>query len=120
MRINLLAGAALVLAIAIGGPCHRAAAMVPASPSRTITGSRDDGVLLHVHLRRANSWQWAPRQYWRWDHRPIWDDPWEVLRPTIWGSPEPYLVPADIWACEWHLPRVHPRYRHRHRCHAWH
>jgi hypothetical protein len=54
--------------------------------------------------------RWPPRQYWQWDRRPIWDDPWTVLQPTIWGSPEPYVVPADSWARGWHPPWI--RYRH--------
>jgi hypothetical protein len=38
-----------------------------------------------------------------------------VLRPNFWGSPEPYFVPADQWAHEWHPPWVrHWRPRHPH------
>jgi len=59
--------------------------------------------------------RWPPRQYWQWDQRPIWDDPWTVLRPTIWGSPEPYFVPADRWAHEWRPPWI--RYRRAHHRH---
>jgi hypothetical protein len=59
--------------------------------------------------------RWPPRQYWHWDQRPIWDDPWTALQPTIWGSPEPYAVPADSWAHEWRPPRI--RYRHAHHHH---
>jgi hypothetical protein len=59
--------------------------------------------------------RWPPRQYWQWDQRPIWDDPWAGLRPNIWGSPEPYVVPADRWAHEWHPPWIRDRHaRHRH------
>ena len=50
--------------------------------------------------------RWPPRQYWQWDQRPIWDDPWTVLQPNFWGSPEPYFVPADQWAHEWHPPWI--------------
>jgi hypothetical protein len=57
---------------------------------------------------------WPHRQYWQWDHRPIWDDPWLVLKPNFWGSPEPHLVPADIWARKWHPPWPHYWPHHRH------
>ena len=61
---------------------------------------------------------WPNRQYWQWDHRPIWDDPWLVLKPNFWGSPEPHLVAADIWARKWHPPWLHywgPHHRHARR-----
>jgi hypothetical protein len=67
----------------------------------------------------AYAQQWSPRTYWQWDERPIWDDPWTVLRPNFWGSPEPYLMPADIWACEWHLPGVRYWRWHRRHCRSW-
>ncbi len=57
---------------------------------------------------------WPHRRYWQWDHRPIWDDPWVVLKPNFWGSPEPHLVPANVWARKWHPPRLH-HWRAHHR-----
>lgn len=56
---------------------------------------------------------WPHRQYWQWDRRPIWDDPWLVLTPNFFGSAEPHLVPADIWARKWHPPWPH-HWRPRH------
>jgi hypothetical protein len=60
--------------------------------------------------------EWPHRQYWQWDHRPIWDDPWAVLKPNFFGSPQAHLVPADIWARKWHPPWLH--YWRPHRRHA--
>jgi len=101
--------APLLLATAIMASLFTASPMahVEAMPFAPLAApSPGSGTLLtHVWCRCDRTW--ARRQYWRWDHRPIWDDPWTVLRPTIWGSPEPYLVPADIWARKWHLPRHH-------------
>lgn len=68
---------------------------------------------LKHHWRCDCARDWPHRQYWQWDHRPIWDDPWLVLKPNFFGSPEPHLVPADIWARKWHPPWLH-RWRHRH------
>jgi hypothetical protein len=68
------------------------------------------------HWRCDCARDWPHRQYWQWDHRPIWDDPWLVLEPNFWGSPEPHLVPADIWARKWHPPhdwRSHRRHARR-------
>lgn len=63
--------------------------------------------------------EWPHRQYWQWGDRPIWDDPWVVLRPNFWGSPEPHVVPADIWACKWHLPSARPSRWQRRQCPEW-
>jgi hypothetical protein len=68
----------------------------------------------HAHWRCACSREWAPRRYWQWDHRPIWDDPWLVLKPNFWGSPLPHLLPANIWAREWHPPWLHRWRAHHH------
>jgi hypothetical protein len=105
MAKAIIGGAVLAAVLALGATTHGAAA---------------DGYRKAVHHRRQFAREWAPREFWQWDHRPIWDDPWTVLRPTIWGSPEPYVVPADIWACKWHLPPAHPWRWHRRRCRAWH
>jgi hypothetical protein len=67
-----------------------------------------------AHWRCACMRDWPHRQYWQWDHRPIWDDPWLVLEPNFWGSPQPHLVPADIWARKWHPPWLHGRPQRRH------
>jgi hypothetical protein len=107
MRSNLPAAAALALALAVlGGAPNRAAATELASPEHAVASPR----------HHARQWPW--REYWQWDHRPIWDDPWVVLRPNFWGSPEPHLVPADIWACKWHLPSPRKWQWHR-RCGVW-
>jgi hypothetical protein len=82
---------------------HPAAAMGPMAPFALATGHGYGAPVQAIHDVR----RWRQRHYWRWDHRPVWDDPWEVLRPTIWGSPEPHLVPADVWARKWHLAHIH-------------
>lgn len=97
MPKTAIAAVAFAAALLTGAPSHRAAADGYSAPVRTI----------HYAKR-----PWHQRHYWRWDHRPIWDDPWEVLRPTIWGSAEPHFVPADIWARKWR-----PTYLHR--WHRW-
>lgn len=121
MRRAVLALSALLLVFALDDLPDRAAAMV-LSFSAAATGH--DGRLQTVGFDCSRCVRaWGPRQYWQWDHRPVWDDPWAVLRPTIWGSPEPHLVPAGIWTCKWHLPSARPwrlswRWHHR-QCRAW-
>jgi hypothetical protein len=104
--------AGLVLAAA---PASRAMAITAAAPSELARASPDANGIYMAHFtcdpRCAR--RWPPRQYWQWDERPIWDDPSAVLRPNFWGSPEPYFVPADQWAHEWHPPWVR-RWRPRH------
>ncbi len=80
-----------------------ATAMGPAAPAALAHAGADSAPVRMIHYAR----RWHQRRYWRWDHRPVWDDPWEVLQPTIWGSPEPHYVPADIWARRWHPARWH-------------
>jgi hypothetical protein len=113
--LTAFAIAALFAAMA---PTSRSVAMTPATPYEHATATEQ-------HTGRARivdficDWKcarrWPPRQYWQWDQRPIWDDPWTVLGPNFWGSPEPDLVPADRWAHEWHPPWI--RYRHAHHPH---
>lgn len=116
----VLALCTLLLALSIDGSADRAA-MAFASPLEA--SAQDSGLVQAVRFdcRCAQAWApaWAPRKYWQWDSRPIWDDPWRVLRPNFWGSPEPHRVPADIWACKWHLPPAHDWRRHRRQCRAW-
>jgi|SRR5579859_7723014 hypothetical protein len=101
MRRDILAAAALGLAFSATTPAERAAASQYGVP--------------HVHWRCDCARNWPHRQYWRWDHRPIWDDPWLVLAPNFFGSPQPHRVPADIWARKWHPPWLHHwRSHHRH------
>jgi hypothetical protein len=98
MRKAIIAVFILLLALCFGSAAERAAAMTLSSPAAVgWTGNR----FLPARYRALT---WAPRQFWQWDHRPVRDDPWAVLRPNFWGSAEPHLVPADIWACKWHLP----------------
>jgi hypothetical protein len=97
MRNKVIAVAAVAAAACISASASRAAEL-PASRGK-----------LACRCER----NWAPREYWRWDHRPIWDDPWAVLKPNFWGSPEPHLVPANIWVRKW---RLRWPWRHRH----WH
>jgi hypothetical protein len=110
-RATLTAFAIATLFSAVA-PGHSAAAMTPGPPSAFAASAwharnfRAVGFICDWKCAR----RWSPRQYWQWDERPIWDDPWTVLRPTILGSPEPDLVPADRWAHEWHPPWI--RYRH--------
>ncbi|MGH6675928.1 MAG: hypothetical protein ACRECE_06855, partial [Xanthobacteraceae bacterium] len=112
MRNIAIAGAVLAFAFAFG-TVQRADAF-PSAPAAQAIAMRDASPLQKVHDTCRCSRSRPARQYWRWDHRPIWDDPWQVLRPTIWGSPEPYLVPADIWARKWHLPQRHVWGWHHH------
>jgi hypothetical protein len=103
--------------LAVIAPASRAAAMTPATPSDRAAATQGARSVRTVDF--VCDWKcarrWPPRQYWRWDRRPIWDDPWTVLQPTIWGSPEPDLVPADRWAHQWHPPWIrywHARHPH--------
>jgi hypothetical protein len=96
---------------------NRAAAMTAAPLYEIAPPAQDASSVQIVHF--ICDWKcarrWPPRQYWQWDQRPVWDDPWTVLQPNIMGSPEPRFVPADRWAHEWHPPWM--RYRHAHRHH---
>src|SRR5579863_6244419 len=85
-----------------------ATAMGPVAPAALAHAGAGSAPVRMIHDAR----RWYQRHYWRWDHRPVWDDPWEVLRPTIWGSPEPHYVPADIWARKWHPAHWHRWARH--------
>jgi len=102
-----IAGAVLASVLAAGAATSSAAAL-PVAP---LSAARNTMQKIHDACRCAR--QWPHRQYWQWDDRPIWDDPWRVLKPNFWGSPEPHLVPADIWAQQWHPPRRHWRWHHR-------
>jgi hypothetical protein len=109
---------AILMASAIGAlilattPANRATAMTPAAPSEFAPAAWNAHRIHKVDF--VCDWRctrrWPPQQYWQWDERPIWDDPWSVLRPNFWGSPEPHLVPADHWAHKWHPPWI--RYWH--------
>ena len=106
MRNGTLAAFALSVAFSAAALAEPAAAAEYGAPA---TAS------VRQHWRCDCARDWPHRQYWQWDHRPIWDDPWLVLKPNFFGSPEPHLVPADIWARKWHLPWRHDwRSRHRH------
>ncbi|MGB6535028.1 MAG: hypothetical protein WBF58_03600 [Xanthobacteraceae bacterium] len=111
-----VAGVVLACAAGLGAPTQRAAALPIAPPPASIDAPWN-GVVHMVHYRCRCGWGWDHREYWRWDHRPIWDDPWRVLKPNFFGSPEPHLVPAEIWAHEWHLPRRYWLRHHRYRLH---
>ncbi len=114
MHKIVIAGAVLALALAVGAATNRAAA-IPIAPRMDVRPAAGDvGSVQKIHDACRCARQWPHREYWQWDSRPIWDDPWRVLKPNFWGSPEPHLVPADIWARKWHLPRVHYwRWHHR-------
>jgi hypothetical protein len=116
MRKAASAASILLLVLCISSLADAAAAMTFFLPA---PAARNDERLQPVPVGCRCDAAWAPRQYWQWDHRPVWDDPWRVLRPNFWGSPEPHLVPADIWACKWHLPNRSWRWRHR-QCPVWH
>jgi hypothetical protein len=104
---------AVAALLAVMAPANQAVAMTPATPSGLSAATQDAHDVRTVDF--VCNWKcarrWPPRQYWHWDQRPAWDDPWTVLRPTIWGSPEPYVVPADHWAHEWHPPGSHHWHR---------
>jgi hypothetical protein len=104
-----IAAAVFVAALLTGVWSHPAAAMGPAAPAALAAAARAGTRVQAIHDVR----RWRQRHYWRWDHRPVWDDPWEVLQPTIWGSPEPHYVPADVWARKWHLGHLHHWARRR-------
>jgi hypothetical protein len=114
MHKSVVAGAVFVFAVALGAATNRAAAMPAASRAEMLSPANDAGAMQEVRYACRCTRQWPRRQYWQWDSRPIWDDPWSVLKPNFWGSPEPRLVPADIWARKWHLPGVH-HWRSQHR-----
>jgi hypothetical protein len=103
--------------LAAAAPANQAAAMTAAALSEITPPAQDASSVHIVHF--TCDWKcarrWPQRQYWQWDQRPIWDDPWTVLRPNIWGSPEPHFAPADRWAHKWHPPWIHYRHaRHPH------
>lgn len=102
--IAAVAFAAALLACAWSNP---AAAMGPAAPAALAAAGGYSAPVRPIHDVR----RWRQRHYWQWDGRPVWDDPWEVLRPTIWGSAEPHFVPANIWARKWHPAYLHRRHR---------
>jgi hypothetical protein len=106
----IFAAFAIATLSVVVGPANDAVAMTP----QRMAAAQDARSIRLVDF--VCDWKcarrWPPRQYWQWDQRPIWDDPWTVLRPTIWGSPEPYVVPADHWVHKWHPPWI--RYRHAH------
>lgn len=122
MRRIAIAGTILASVLAFGAATDNAIAM-PAIPTLGVSAIRDNGPLQQIHFTCRCARDWPRRQYWQWDHHPIWDDPWRVLKPNFWGSPEPHLVPADIWACKWHLPSARPWTRsrrwHARRCRTW-
>jgi hypothetical protein len=111
--------AVIAAAVAAGLTASRALAITPASPGELAAAAWTGGHAQNIGFDCRCERNWGPREYWRWDHRPIWDDPWRVLKPNFWGSPEPHLVPADIWACKWHLPSARLWRRHRRQCPAW-
>ena len=111
MRSRIVAIAAVAAAVSVGVSANRAAAFPPASPAKLAMAAWNGRGAQNIDCRCARTW--GAREYWRWDHRPIWDDPWQVLKPNFWGSPEPHVVPADVWARKWRLRRP---WRHRH----WH
>jgi hypothetical protein len=113
MRRAVLALSVVLLALSIDSSADRAAAIAFSLPAAATT---HDGRLQTVGFDCRCVRAWGPRHYWQWDHRPVWDNPWQVLRPTIWGSPEPHLVPAGIWACKWHMPSARYWRRHRRQC----
>lgn len=98
-----IAAVVSVAAVLIGIWSQPAAAMGPATPAALAAVAGVGTPVRPIHDVR----RWRQRHYWRWDHRPVWDDPWEVLQPTIWGSPEPHVVPADVWARKWHPAHWH-------------
>jgi hypothetical protein len=99
-----IAAAAFAAAVLIGVWSRPAAAIGPAAPAALAAAGRYSAPVRTIHYARR---PWRQRRYWRWDGRPVWDDPWEVLRPTIWGSAEPHFVPADVWARKWHPAHIH-------------
>ena len=114
---------AIVMAIAVGvlvlaiAPASRAVAMAPTAPSELAPASPNAIRLhaAHVSCDPRCARRWPPRQYWQRDQRSVWDDPWTVLQPNFWGSPEPYFVPTDQWAHEWRPPWIrHWGSRHPH------
>ncbi|MGH7248020.1 MAG: hypothetical protein ACREH9_07945 [Pseudomonadota bacterium] len=111
MRKAAFAGAVVALTLLIAAANTAAAMSVTPSLGPAYAAAKHHGAAQIIHFARQRAEQWAPREYWQWDNRPIWDHPWEVLRPNFWGSPEPYLVPADVWVRKWHLPRVRSRKR---------
>jgi hypothetical protein len=103
-----IAAVAFTVALLTGVCSHPAAAMGPVAPAAPVSAEGYHAPVQRVHYVGR---RWRQRHYWRWDHRPVWDDPWEMLRPTIWGSAEPHYVPADVWARKWH-PAHHHHWRH--------
>jgi hypothetical protein len=114
-----IAGTVLASALALGLAANSATAAPIALPAGIVLPGRDGDFVQQIHLTCRCERRWPSREYWQWDDLPIWDDSWVVLKPNFWGSPEPRLVPADIWACEWHLPATRSWRRYRRQCPAW-
>jgi len=108
---------AIAALLPVMAPANRAGAMTLATPSDLAAATQDARDVRTVDF--VCDWKcqrrWPPRQYWQWDQRPIWDEPWAVLQPNFWGSPEPHFVPADRWAHKWHPPWI--RHWHAHHPH---
>jgi hypothetical protein len=111
MPKTAIAAIVVTATLVIGAWSDPAAAMGPVAPGALATAGGYNAPVTPVHYVRHS---WRQRRYWRWDHRPVWDDPWEVLRPTIWGSPEPHVVPANVWARKWHPAHWHHWAHHHH------
>lgn len=105
----VVAEAVLALALAFGAATNRATTAPAAPRSEVFRAAGDAGPAQKIRYACRCARQWPYRHYWRWDGRPVWDDPWRVLKPNLWGSPEPHLVPADSWARKWYLRRAYDR-----------
>ena len=105
---------ALAALLPVMAPANRAEAMTMAAPPERAAAA-DARSLRTVDF--VCDWKCGRRwrQYWQWDQRPVWDDPWTLLHPNIMGSPEPYVMRADRWAHQWHPPWI--RYWHTHHPH---
>jgi hypothetical protein len=115
-RAILMVFAFGALALAAAPAEHVMAMTVAAPPEFAAAAPHTVSVhMAHFVCDARCARRWPARQYWQWDQRPVWDDPWGVLQPNFWGSAEPYFVPADQWAHEWHPPWIrhwrphHPR-----------
>lgn len=120
MKGIVIAGTVLASVLAFGMAADSAAAAaMPVMPALSVPTIRDGGALRQIHFTCRCARDWPHREYWQWDNHPIWDDPRLVLKPNFWGSPEPHLVPAGIWACKWHLPSTRHWRWHPRRCRTW-
>src|SRR5580698_3181125 len=95
MRKAALVPAAVATLLLAAASASQAQAMPLAPASAFAPAAGNTSLLDAVRYCRCER-LWPHRQYWHWGHHPLPDDQWE-LPFGFWDTPEPPLVPADVW-----------------------